>query len=274
MLYIIRYGEIGLKGLNRPFFENKLVDNIRCSVGKKTNNFKILKKQGRIILEAEDDVSENLKRVFGIVNFSTAEKASSYEELKEIVLRLVKAKKFETFRVTASRTNKDFQKTSEEVARELGALIAENTGKRVDLKNFDLNAQIEISDCFYVFFEKIGCLGGLPVGVEGKVVCFIESTEGFAAAFLAMKRGCEVIFAAPRDFDFSKISLFSPRELKFIKIRAFGGIEKIAKEENARAVAVQDRIENIKEYKTSLFVMRPLIALDDSELDNILEKIK
>ena len=57
MFYLVRYGEIGLKGLNRNFFENKLVKNIKSAVARKTENFNILKKQGRIIVEADKDIS-------------------------------------------------------------------------------------------------------------------------------------------------------------------------------------------------------------------------
>ena len=271
MFYLVRYGEIGLKGLNRNFFENKLVKNIKSAIARKTENFNILKKQGRIIVEADKDISGLLKKIFGIVNFSAAEKADSYEELKNLVLESLKTKDFNSFRITANRVNKDFPKTSDETARELGAFVVENFNKKVNLKNFDLNVNVEIIDRFYLFFEKIKGLGGLPVGVEGKVVCLVENEEGFAAAFLAMKRGCEVVCAGSNDFDVSRLSLFSPKNINFIKIKSFEEIKNIAREE--KAIVVQDRIESIKDYETDIFIMRPLIALENEEIKNILEVI-
>jgi len=274
MLYIIRYGEIGLKGLNRGFFEKKLADNIGAAISRKTKDYRIKRKQGRIIVETDEQVSEELKRVFGIVNFSQAERADSYEGLKNLALRILKTKNFLTFRVTATRANKNFKKTSGEVAAEMGELILNDLNKKVSLKNFDINAQIEISDKFYIFFEKTPCQGGLPVGAEGKALCLIESDEGLAAAFLMMKRGCEISCAGFREFDISKLSLFSPSEINFAKISSFEEIEDIIKSEKAKVLAVQDNLENIKDYKTSAFIARPLIALEKNEIEDILNRMR
>jgi len=254
MHYLVRYGEIGLKGLNRPFFENKLVSNIRAICGEK---IEIKKIRGRIIICSEADISESLKKVFGIVSFSAAEKAD-FESLNEKVLGLVGNKNFETFRVTANRINKDFPKTSDEINREIGALVAERMGKKVSLKNFDLNIQIEIIDSAYVFFEKVECFGGLPVSTEGRAVVLIETEKGIEAAKRVMKRGCDVIPVAFSDFDISEINELLPRkkELKIIKHQ--NEIEQIAKEADARVLVVEDTFNNLKEYNVGIAVLRPM----------------
>ena len=228
---------------------------------------------GRIFAESKEDISKELRHVFGIVNFSVAEQAESYEELKTLLSNLLAKKDFKTFRITASRIDKSFPKTSEEIAREMGAFVAESMKKKVDLENFDLNIQIEIAGKPYVFFEKISCFGGLPVGVEGKVLCFLENYDGIAAAFLVMKRGCDIMCASIKDFDISKLSLFSPDKINFFKINSFEELEAIARNENAKAIVVGDRLENIKDYKTRVFVMRPLIGMEENEIKGILEKI-
>ncbi|MEM4337108.1 MAG: THUMP domain-containing protein [Candidatus Woesearchaeota archaeon] len=270
MFYIIRYGEIGTKGLNRSFFENILIRNIKECVKKKTQNFKIIKKQGRIIVESDENISSILVKIFGIVNFSIAEKADSYEELKNVIFRLLKEKNFSKFRVTATRLNKKFNKTSEEIAKEIGGFVVEKFGKKVDLKNFELNIQIEVLDSFFVFFDKIKSLGGLPVGVEGKVICLLENKEGFVTAFLVMKRGCDVICAGYEDFELSKLSEFCPHKIDFFKIKKFQDVEKLVKEKGVKAIVVQDKIGCIRDYKTKYFVMRPLIGMGKEEIDKIL----
>jgi thiamine biosynthesis protein ThiI len=255
MIYIIRYGEIGLKGLNRPYFENKLIGNIKLIVGDPTARLK--KIRGRVVLETEDDVSEKLKKVFGIVSFSRAEKFRP-EELNERIIELVRNKKFDTFRISANRIDKDFPRTSDQIARELGALVVEKLGKKVSLKEYDLNINVEIIDSAYVFFDKIEGLGGLPVGVEGKVIVLIESNKGADAAKLIMKRGCDIIPAAFKRQNIEDINEYLPRKKELIIIKDIKKVDEIAEREDARALVVEDSFERLKEYNTKLAVLRPL----------------
>lgn len=255
MIYIIRYGEIGLKGQNRPFFENKLISNIKSAIADR--NAKIWRIQSRIMVETDTDVSEKLKRVFGIVTFSVAERCEP-DKLYDFVLDLVKNKKFETFRITANRLEKRFKKNSIQIAMELGQLVGERLNKKVSLNDYDLNINIEIIDYAYVFFEKVECEGGIPTGVEGKVVVLVESKRGIEAAKRIMRRGCEVIPVSLKDVDISGINDYSPNKNKLIIIKNLKEVDEIAEIENARALVVEDNFSNLKDYKTKLPVLRPL----------------
>jgi thiamine biosynthesis protein ThiI len=255
MAYLIRYGEIGLKGLNRPFFENKLVGNIRLMIG--DEKARIKKARGRIILDTENDASEKLKMVFGITSFSIAEKCES-EKLNDLVLDLVKDKKFETFRITANRINKDFPKTSDQIARELGKLVFDKLGKKVSLEKYDLNINIEIIDAAYVFFDRVECCGGLPVGVEGRVIALIETRKGAEAAKGVMRRGCDVIPVAFKKQNIDDINEYLPRKKELIIIKNIKEVDGIAEKEDARALVVEDGLEDLKNYDIKLAVLRPL----------------
>ena len=70
--FLIKYGEIGIKGKNRYLFEYALMDQIKFSLRKVDGQFEVTKEQGRVYVEAlteydYDEVIKALSRVFGIV---------------------------------------------------------------------------------------------------------------------------------------------------------------------------------------------------------------
>lgn len=190
---IVRYGEIGTKGRNRPFFEKALVRNIKNLAGLAAK-----REFGRLIIELDEGfdkekITEKLKKIFGIANFSFALKAElDIEDIKKKALLLANSSDKKTFAVKTRRVNKNFPLSSREVNRLVGDVI----DKKADLTNPELPIHIEIlGKCAYVYTEKIHGLGGLPVGVTGKVVSLISGgIDSPVASWLAMKRGCKVGF--------------------------------------------------------------------------------
>ena len=70
--FLIKYGEIAIKGKNRYLFENALLAQIRHALKDVEGSFLVTKEQGRMYVEAQGDYDfeeavEALKRVFGIV---------------------------------------------------------------------------------------------------------------------------------------------------------------------------------------------------------------
>ena len=199
---IVHYGEIGLKGKNRPFFEKKLVKNIKESLAdQKIVSVKNI--YGRIVIKLETDfnkeqVTSRLQKVCGVVNFAFAVlTASNIEDIKKKSLRILADCQFETFRVTAQRADKNFPLNSQQINEQVGEYILNNFKQvRVDLEKPEINFQIEITDQgIFLYTQKIKSVGGLPVGVSGKVVSLLSS--GFdspVASFKLMKRGAKVIF--------------------------------------------------------------------------------
>ena len=91
--YLIKYGEIGIKGKNRYMFEDALVRQIRHSLKDLDGLFHTYKAQGRVYVDCDgdydgDEVVEALKRVFGIVGICPVVRVEDkgFEELKKDVI--------------------------------------------------------------------------------------------------------------------------------------------------------------------------------------------
>ncbi|MET1124282.1 MAG: tRNA uracil 4-sulfurtransferase ThiI [Archaeoglobaceae archaeon] len=187
---VVHYGEIGVKGKNRDFFERRLMRNIAEITGAK-----VRRKSGRLEVEYFEGLEEWLARIPGVRYFGVGLKVSrDLEEIKRAALEVL-PESFESFRVQTSRSDKSFPLTSPEVNAEVGRYIAEKTGKKVDLKNPSVTVYVEIcEDAAYVYSRRIEGVGGLPVGTAGRVISLISGgIDSPVAAFMAMKRGCEVV---------------------------------------------------------------------------------
>src|SRR3982750_2956508 len=182
---IIHYHELALKGRNRPFFEQRLVRNLRLAVrdvgGKQVDAL-----QGRIRVILDDDASwplvrERISRVFGIANFALAQSApfgedaaSLLDPLKRAIGEDLRSRIFATFRVAAKRSDKRLPLTSMDVERLIGAHVGEVTGKAVNLRRPDVTIYIEtLTKDAYYFLDREEGPGGLPVGTSGKVACLL-----------------------------------------------------------------------------------------------------
>lgn len=199
---IIHYGEIGTKGLNRPFFEKKLVDNLKWSLGDTVE--KIFRLRGRILIELKegfnvDDVKAKVLKVFGVSWFAFAEEAQQdINSIMECALKVSSEhiKHASTFKIHTIRADKSFPYTSLELNNILGEMFAKRTGLKVNLENPELCIYVEIADGrTFLYTERIKGLGGLPVSVSGKVICLLSGgIDSPVAAYLMMKRGCHVDF--------------------------------------------------------------------------------
>lgn len=214
---LIHYGEIALKGDNRPFFEKRLVSNIDDAL--EGLNYKNVRRiHGRILVDLHEDkikrdrFTERLKRVFGIENFSFAHSVpQSLEEIKKEAWQILKNKDFVSFRVSTKRAQKNFPHNSQEVNEKVGEFLmeefkAESMPKEVDLENPDINLQIElVEDYAFLHIEKISGPGGLPVGVSGKVVSLVSSgIDSPVASWKMLRRGCRVMLCHFHAHPFTK----------------------------------------------------------------------
>lgn len=210
---LIHYHEIALKGKNRKFFEKKLIENIKRSL--KGKYFQFVKRfSGRILLKlnregAKDEkrVKERLKNIFGIANFSFAQRTSqNLSKIKEEAFKILKKKKFKTFRITARRGDKKIPLSSKKINEKLGAYIKEKLKKKVDLENYELNCFIElVGKSAFIYLEKIKGLGGLPVSVSGKGISLLSGgIDSPVASFLMMKRGVQSVFVHFHAFPFTE----------------------------------------------------------------------
>jgi thiamine biosynthesis protein ThiI len=148
----------------------------------------IICSKGRIIILTERVF--DLTPLFGVVSFSPAVRTEqNMEKIKEIAASMYRGK---TFRVSARRISKEFSFPSQQVNEIVGEYLVQRGGK-VDLEHFDQEIGIEfLDDYVYIFTERVAGSGGLPVGVQGRVLCFIEDERDIRAAYLMLKRGCEI----------------------------------------------------------------------------------
>lgn len=197
---IARYGEIGLKSSKvRARFERKLVKNIKAAI-----DCEVDRNPGRIYIFPKNygECLENLNKVFGVVSYSPAVSTyGNYEDIEktlgEYVDNLVDdgfIGKDTRFAIKCRRVgNHDF--TSQEMAAFCGSVVVKKVGCPVDLTNPELKIYVEVRDDeAFIYHEKIDGPGGLPLGTQGKVVVLVSSgIDSPVAAYLMMKRGCEVI---------------------------------------------------------------------------------
>lgn len=194
-IYVIHYGEIGLKGKNRDYFEGALLKNIKRALP----GFKVKKRHARLVIEeGAADISRILRFIPGIKYFAPAKRAAvEIEALKAAALHLARTEGdcARSFKIATKRTNKSFPLSSIEINRIVGGHIVEETGRAVSLENPDLTVYIEVYDHeAYVYREKSYGVGGLPVGTAGRVVALLSGgIDSPVAAFMMMKRGCEVV---------------------------------------------------------------------------------
>lgn len=197
---LVRYAEIHLKGLNRPFFEKLLVDRIKQALNPIHAN--VEREQGRIFVygvpeEQIDDCVERLKRVFGIHSISVARCVEkNWEAIREAAIAETKAfaesAPTPTFKCYARRSDKRFPMTSEEICRELGhELLEAYPNLRVDVHKPVLPVTVEIrqNSAFVLSGEILGA-GGMPVGSNGKAMLLISGgIDSPVAGYMIAKRG-------------------------------------------------------------------------------------
>ena len=215
---LVRYGEIFLKSeVVRRIYEKKLVERIKELLKKAGIEFEIYRKRGRIFIKTEKivKVSGLLKKVFGIVSISpcihlkTSKKDELIKFFEENYEKFVKPGK--TFALEVKRVGKhDY--SSQQLASEIGRVIK----RKVNLSRPDVKIFIEVrEDDTYVYTKKIKCLGGMPVSTSGKVLSLISGgIDSPVASWLAMKRGCKVVFIHFHSFPLvSKKSIEKTKEL-------------------------------------------------------------
>ncbi|MFA6461524.1 MAG: THUMP domain-containing protein [Candidatus Woesearchaeota archaeon] len=264
---LLRYGEIFLKGQNKGFFEKRLLENIRKIAGIS----KIKNIRGRLIAAYVPDHLK-LKQVFGLVSYSPAIKIETdFEKIKQSAVELLKDKKG-TFKIEPKRSDKRFPVTSPEINIQLGHYIEENTSLRFSGENYDHLLGVEINqDGAYLFTEVIGCFGGLPTGVEGRVGVLIEDEASLLAALLFMKRGCDIYPLSTKENKIELLQKFSPVKIELNIFKTLKEIEEFCIKNKLDVIVSGQNLEKFKEYNLSLTVLHPLVAYSEEEIKEELD---
>ena len=210
--YLIKYGEIGVKGRNRWLFEDALVSQIRTALSRIEGDFRAYKEQGRIYVECDgnfdgEEVVSALKRVFGIVGICpvmTTDEAE-LEKIREDAVRFLENTEKthdQTFKVVTRRARKSYPVPSMEVSSEVGGAILDSFPQmRVDVHEPQLELHIEIRDKVYFYSRTIPGPGGMPVGTNGRAMLLLSGgIDSPVAGYMIAKRGVRidaVYFHAP-----------------------------------------------------------------------------
>lgn len=202
-VFLIKYGEIAIKGKNRYLFENVLIQRIRQAI-ENIGDFIIRKEQGRITIEAVsefdyDEVINQLKKVFGIVAICpvVVSENNNFDNIKELTKQYIESvydKKDFTFKVNARRANKKYPLNSMEIGKKMGAyLLSEFKELKVDVHNPDVHIWIEMRNKVYIYSHTIKGLGGMPVGTNGKAMLLLSGgIDSPVAGYMIAKRGVAI----------------------------------------------------------------------------------
>lgn len=209
--FLIKYGEIALKGKNRYQFENKLMEQIRFRI-QELGEFKVQKEQGRLFVEPlsacdEEEVMEAIRQVFGITYICPVVVllTDDFEEIKKTTIAYLKEQYGEekfTFKVEARRADKSYPLTSMEICRKLGEHILESMDTtKVDVHKPEYRVWVELRGRTYIYSRMIRGLGGMPVGTNGKAMLMLSGgIDSPVAGYMIAKRGVKidaVYFHAP-----------------------------------------------------------------------------
>lgn len=200
--FLLKYGEIGVKGKNRYIFEDALVRQVRYALKDVDGEFHVYKSQARIYVDCEgeydyDDAVEHLTRVFGLVGVCPVVRMEDkgFEQLKKEVVaymdEMYPDKKI-TFKVETRRAKKSYPKNSMEISCDLGEAVLEAFPEiRVDVHYPDVVLNVEVRvDGIYVYSQIIPGAGGMPVGTNGKAMLLLSGgIDSPVAGYMIAKRG-------------------------------------------------------------------------------------
>ena len=202
--FLIKYGEIGVKGKNRYLFEDALMKQIRIALTAVEGEFVVSKELGRIYVDAdkdydEDEVISALTKVFGIVAVCPMVRIEDkdFENLKKAVVeymdKVYENKKI-TFKVDTRRADKNYPGTSETINADLGEAILNAFPEiRVDVRKPDVLLKVEIRRYINIYSLSIPGPGGMPIGTNGRAMLLLSGgIDSPVAGYMIAKRGVTV----------------------------------------------------------------------------------
>lgn len=199
--FLIKYGEIGIKGKNRYIFEDALVRQIRFALKDVDGEFYVHKSYGRVYVDCDgeydyEETVESLARVFGIVGICPVVRLEDkgFEELKKEVVAYMDEMypdKNKTFKVEARRSKKSYPLQSMQINCQLGEVILDAFPEmKVDVHHPDIMLNVEVREEIYLYSEIIPGPGGMPVGTNGSAMLLLSGgIDSPVAGYMIAKRG-------------------------------------------------------------------------------------
>lgn len=206
---IIKYGEIALKGMNKPYFERVLMERIRKAI-KGFAGASVWRYEGVVFASTDDEerleeMAMEVAKVFGVATVSIAAEVESDPETifpdAAAYMKETRAKQvIRTFKVEAKRSNKQFPIISPEIARKAGAACLKGCN---DDPDYPLTVNVHDPDCIlymdvrrdktYIYHDRLAGFGGLPLGTNGKgLVLLSGGIDSPVASWMMAKRGMNI----------------------------------------------------------------------------------
>jgi len=201
-LVLIRPDELFLK--SEPVMKSmmkQLTHNVKVALRSRDITYDSIAKQRLGILIKTPEIEEVIKVCKYLPGISILTPVvvvgASMTAMKEVALELakkVKLTKSKSFAIRAKRSNKAYKYSSKQMEEKIGAYVQTKTKAKVNLTKPDITVYVETLDNkILIATKKVQGVGGLPVGVSGKVVCLMKDDKDFIAAYLFLRRGCEII---------------------------------------------------------------------------------
>lgn len=202
-IFLLKLGEIVLKGTNKRQFENRLRQNIRRRM-KAYGEFDVYILQSTVYVEPMDDQAdvdaawESCRSIFGLVSLCRCKPCeknmdSIFAAVEEYLGDDLDCAK--SFKVESKRSDKRFPMTSIQISQEIGGRLAEaHPACTVDVHHPEYTVYVEVRDmAAYVHGPAVPGAGGLPTGVGGRAMCLLSGgIDSPVAAYMMAKRGMEV----------------------------------------------------------------------------------
>ena len=285
MVLLVRFGEIALKSRYvRRQLRDRLVANIQDLFAAEGVECVTEADEARIYVSVDDPPRARriLGRVFGIVSVSpAAEGHGDLETLKKLAVDEARAaglKAGMTFAVRPRRVG-SHPFTSQDLGREIGGAILDAFPEaKVDLGTPAVEVHVEVRENRgFVFREFWDGPGGLPLGSQGRALALVDGETGLVAAWMAMKRGCRIVVAAPSGS--SEAEALRPWQpgLKVLEVGGPEHLDELMRVSRAGALFVGTRGRDFnpaRRPRVSVPVFEPVVGLTDDEIADLARRIR
>ena len=203
-ILLAKYGEIILKGGNRPRFESILMNNIVNAI-RNVTKIKARLSQATIYVEVFDEekidlVLERMSKIFGIVSIVKAAVCEKNIEAIEQTAKTYLKKDLmpgTRFKVESKRSDKNFPFNSIELSQEVGGFLHDEFPELVvDVHEPQATVKVEIrEDAAYVYCDenKVKGQGGMPIGTGSRATLLLSGgIDSPVAGHMIAKRGVEI----------------------------------------------------------------------------------
>lgn len=270
-LYLVRCGEVALKGMNKPYFERVLLERVKNALkcwdeteAKWIDGLMFVRVDASI---PEDEVLSKCTKVFGVASASVAVECEKDidaigKKAAEFMQEIIDNEGVKTFKVKGKRADKTFPVESPEIGRVVGAIVLKNCKVlSVDVHNPDVILTVDVRrEGAYIFRDKIRGFGGLPLGTNGKgMILMSGGIDSPVAAFMMAKRGMTI-----EAVHFHSYPYTSPRAQKKVEdlVKVLAGYMGTIRMHVINLLPIQEQIvQNCPEDETTLLVRRFMMRI-------------